>query len=106
MLDLGEALDRHVTLRLECPDRIYLNGYVPILQVGGQVVRFLCDQRGAPIPSPALLGQMTRAFVQAVEGYAASTGSPSAGSSGASARRRWSDPTSGGPSGRDGKGWS
>jgi len=29
-----------VTLEVECLDRIYLNAYVPNLQVGGQVVRF------------------------------------------------------------------
>lgn len=76
MVDLGEALNHHVTFRLECPDRIYLNGYVPNLQVGGQVVTFLCTRRGAPVPSPALLGKMTRAFVQAVEDYAATEGIP------------------------------
>ncbi len=45
-------------------------GYVPVRQVGGQVVSFLCDRRDAPMPSPALLGQMTRSFVLAVERYA------------------------------------
>ena len=33
-------------LDLECLDRIYLNGYVPTLQVGGQVV---------PSPDPTLI---------------------------------------------------
>jgi hypothetical protein len=30
-----------VRLDIECLDRIYLNGYVPNLQMGGQVVSFL-----------------------------------------------------------------
>jgi hypothetical protein len=36
-----DVLDGHVALDLECLDRIYLNAYVPNLQVGGQVVSFL-----------------------------------------------------------------
>jgi hypothetical protein len=33
---LTDVLDGHVALDVECLDRIYLNGYVPNLQVGGQ----------------------------------------------------------------------
>jgi hypothetical protein len=51
---VNDILDGHVRLDLESFDRIYLNGYVPNLQVGGQVVNFL-THRGFPIPSPALL---------------------------------------------------
>ena len=39
-----DILDGHVSLDIECPDRIYFNGYVPNLQVGGQVVQFLAAQ--------------------------------------------------------------
>jgi len=35
---VNDILDGHVTLDLECLDRVYLNGYVPNLQVGGQVL--------------------------------------------------------------------
>jgi hypothetical protein len=35
---VGDVLDGHARLDLECLDRIYLNGYVPSLQVAGQVV--------------------------------------------------------------------
>jgi len=38
-----ELLDGHTVLDIEYLDRIYLNGYVPRLQVGGQVVTFLHD---------------------------------------------------------------
>ena len=34
---------------------IYLNGYVPNLQVGGQVVSFMATHLGYEIPSPAIL---------------------------------------------------
>ena len=32
-----DVLDGHVVLDVECLERIYLNGYVPNLQVSGQV---------------------------------------------------------------------
>ena len=43
--NLNDLLAGHVTLEVECLDRLYLNGYVPNLQVSGQVVTFLCDHR-------------------------------------------------------------
>ena len=39
---------------MPCLDWIYLNGGVPNLQVGGQVVTFLTGHLGNPILSPAL----------------------------------------------------
>ena len=54
---VNDVLDGHVALDMECLDRIYLNGYVPNLQVGGQVVPFLTAHLGYPIPSPAILEQ-------------------------------------------------
>ncbi len=41
LLTTYDILDGHVSLDVECLDRIYLNGYVPNLQVGGQAVQFL-----------------------------------------------------------------
>ena len=46
-------LHGHVGLDVECLDRIYLNGYVPNLQVGAQVASFMTAHLGYPIPSPA-----------------------------------------------------
>jgi hypothetical protein len=40
---VNDLLDGHVTLDLECLDRLYLNAYVPNLQVGGQVITFMRD---------------------------------------------------------------
>ena len=54
-VNINDVLDGHVGLSLDCVDRLYLNAYVPNLQVGGQVVTFLTEHLGFPIPSPALL---------------------------------------------------
>jgi hypothetical protein len=50
---------------------MYLNGYVPMLQTPGQLVRFYSDHRRQPVVSPALCGQHTTSFVRAVETFAA-----------------------------------
>ena len=49
-------------LDIECLDRIYLNAYVPILQSSGQVVAFMTQHLGMPIPSPALLEKIGTKF--------------------------------------------
>ena len=72
---VGDLLDGHVLLDVECLDRIYLNGYVPNLQVGGQVVNFL-THRGFPIPSPVVLERNGARFRHAVESYAQANGIP------------------------------
>jgi hypothetical protein len=65
----ADVLDGHVSLDIECLDRIYLNGYVPNLQVGGQVVQFLAH-RGFPIPSPAVISRIGDGFRRAVRSFA------------------------------------
>lgn len=67
---INDVLDGHVGLDIECLDRIYLNGYVPNLQVGGQVVSFLTAHLGNPIPSPAILEKIGTAFRRAVASFA------------------------------------
>jgi hypothetical protein len=67
---ISQVLDGHVTLDLECLDRVYLNGYVPNLQVSGQVVTFLTRHLGNPIPSPALFNQIGERFRAAVTRFA------------------------------------
>jgi len=49
VVTVNDILDGHVGLDLECFDRIYLNGWVPNLQVPGQVVNFLTHHLGFPI---------------------------------------------------------
>src|SRR5436190_19153441 len=73
---IAEVLDGHVTLTVDCLDRLYLNGYVPTLQTSGYLVTFLTKHRGAPIPSPKLLEQMTMRFVRDVRAFAQQEGVP------------------------------
>jgi hypothetical protein len=68
--NVNEILDGHVVLDLECLDRIYLNAYVPKLQVGGQVVTFFSQQRNQPIASPVLFQKMGEAFRHGVASFA------------------------------------
>jgi hypothetical protein len=65
-----ELLDGHTVLDIECLDRICLNGYVPKLQVGGQVITFLHDHLGMPIVSPAVFEQIGTRFRRAVARFA------------------------------------
>jgi hypothetical protein len=71
----SDILDGHVMLDIECLDRIYLNGYVPNLQVGGQVVQFLAA-RGFPIPSPAVVNRIGERFRESVRRFAESNHIP------------------------------
>jgi hypothetical protein len=67
---VDDLLAGQVGLDLECADRVYLNGYVPNLQVPGQIVGFLTRHLGQPIPSPALMDQIGQRFRRAVDSYA------------------------------------
>ena len=68
--DLNQLFDQHVVLDLQCLDRTYLNAYVPTLQVGGQVVTFLTQHLGFPIPSPALFASIGDRFRDSVKTFA------------------------------------
>lgn len=70
MRTIPELLKEHVSLEVECIDRVYLNGYIPTLQKSGGLVHFLTAHRGEMIPSPALLGQITQGFVAALKAFA------------------------------------
>ncbi len=76
VVNINDVLDGHVALEVECVDRLYLNAYVPNLQVGGQVVSFFTRHRGDPIPSPALMDQNGNRFRRAVKAFAAEHGVP------------------------------
>ena len=67
---VNDVLDGHVGLDLECLDRIYLNAYVPMVQVGGQVVSFLTQHLGNPIPSPGIFEKIGLAFRKSVADFA------------------------------------
>ncbi len=70
VVTVPELLDGHVVLDVECLDRVYLNGYVPKLQAGGQVVSFLHDHLGMKIASPAVFEQIGTRFRRAVARFA------------------------------------
>lgn len=76
MPNIETILREHVSLQVECIDRLYLQGYVPALQRPNQLAYFLNVHRGHPLPSPALLGQMTERFVKSIRAFAERHGIP------------------------------
>ena len=67
---VGDVLDGHTLLEIDCVDRVYLTLSVPNLVVGGQVVSFLTAHERNPIPSPVLLERRGLAFRRAVASFA------------------------------------
>src|SRR6266851_1576981 len=76
VVTVNEVLGGHVKLDIECLDRIYLNAYVPVLQSSGQVVAFMTQHLGMPIPSPALMEKIGTKFRSAVASFASANGIP------------------------------
>ena len=76
VITVDDVLDGHVVLDIECLDRVYLNAYVPILQSSGQVVAFMTQHLGMPIPSPALMEKISTKFRRAVDSFASANGIP------------------------------
>jgi hypothetical protein len=70
VVTVNEMLGGHSVLDIECLDRVYLNAYVPILQSSGQVVAFMTQHLGLPIPSPALFDKIGQRFRQSVASFA------------------------------------
>jgi hypothetical protein len=70
MATIPELLDGHVTLEVECLDRLYLNGYIGKLATGGGLIGFMCCQLGKPVPSPVVLGQISERFRDSVRSLA------------------------------------
>ena len=68
--NVAEIIKNHVTLEVECIDRVYLNGYVPGLQTEGGFVHFVRKHLGYPIASTTVIAPMSKAFVQAIETFA------------------------------------
>lgn len=71
---VNDLLDGHTRLDISCLDRIYLNGYVSSLQVGGQVVNFMRKHLGKSIPSPAIMEQRGARFRREVDRFATDHG--------------------------------
>jgi hypothetical protein len=73
---VAEILGRHVTLELECTDRLYLNVFVPLLQTTGGIAHFLKTVRDIPLPSSKALAETTTAFLEAIQAFATAHGIP------------------------------
>ena len=71
---VADVLADHVTLEVECIDRMYLNLYVPKLQYSTGVVGFFKNHRGMTFASSALMDPMTRRFVRDIERFVADRG--------------------------------
>jgi hypothetical protein len=67
MATIPELLDGHITLEVECLDRLYLNGYIGRLATGPELSMFMRNQLGKPVPSPVVLGQVSERFREAVK---------------------------------------
>jgi hypothetical protein len=70
MPNIETLLRDHVTLNVDCIDRVYLNGYVPRLQRPENLWWFLTQHRGWPVPSPQLLKRLTDEFVGSIDAFA------------------------------------
>jgi hypothetical protein len=73
---VAEVLREHVTLEVECIDRMYLNAYVPQLQYESGVAAFFRKHRGHPFASSALMEPISKAFVAAIHKFVQEQGVP------------------------------
>src|SRR6266852_9676705 len=73
---VAEVLREHVTLEVECIDRMYLNAYVPGLQCESGVAAFFRRHRGQPCASSALMEPISKAFVVAIHAFVQEQGVP------------------------------
>ena len=76
MPSIPELLKNHVTLEVECVDRVYLNGYIGPLATSGGLVTFMREQLEKPVPSPVVLGQVTQRFRAAMQEFGEREGIP------------------------------
>jgi hypothetical protein len=70
MATIPGLLDGHITLEVECLDRLYLNGYIGKLATGSGLMMYMRGQLGKPVPSPVVLGQVSERFREAVKAQA------------------------------------
>jgi hypothetical protein len=66
---VADVLDRHVTLEVECIDRMYLNVYQPRLQHVNGVVWFFRGHRQAAFASSALMDPISKGFVASIHRF-------------------------------------
>jgi hypothetical protein len=73
---VADVLRPHVTLELQCVDRLYLNVYQPELQRERNVYPYLRARYGAGAVSARYFQSMTQAFVRRIEAFAGQTDIP------------------------------
>jgi hypothetical protein len=66
---VAEVLRQHVTLEMECIDRMYLNVYVADLQHEPGVAWFLRHHRGHPVAASYFIDPISKAFLAAIEAF-------------------------------------
>src|SRR5438552_17027743 len=66
---VADVLANHVTLEVECIDRMYLNLYQPKLVYPAGVVGFFKGHRGMPFVSSALMDPISKGFVDALHRF-------------------------------------
>ena len=71
---VADVLAEHVTLEVECVDRMYLNLYVPKLVYAAGVVGFFKAHRGMPFASGALMDPISKDFVAGIHRFVADEG--------------------------------
>ena len=106
---VADVLADHVTLEVECIDRMYLNVYQPRLQHVNGVVWFFRGHRGATFASSALMDPITKEFVGSIHRFCRDQDVPMVDFAKGSARTTsrtstWPPPTAGkGCSSSDGR---
>jgi hypothetical protein len=70
MPNVETLLRDHVTLNIDCIDRLYLNGYVELLQRPQNLWWFLHEHLGFPVVSPQLLKRLVDRFVGSIHSFA------------------------------------
>ena len=67
---VSDVLEEHVTLEVECIDRMYCNLYVPLLQTPRGIAHYFCKHLGHSFASTALMNPMTERFVRSIKNFA------------------------------------
>lgn len=73
---VADVIRQHVTLEVECIDRMYLNVFVPKLQYESGVVGFFRNHRGYTFASSALMDPITKSFIHRISKFADKAGVP------------------------------
>src|SRR6516162_2323070 len=71
---VADVLRDHVVLEYEAIDRMYLNVYVPHLQMVGGMVGYLRVHRRQRFASTAAVAPMTEAIIENIEQFVAAEG--------------------------------